>query len=532
MQEGFTGFPLDVAATISLNSADDGTAAGQWLDRATVSGPLTDGSNGVLQLGVADLEGRHLVRVTIPGATGSPMIIGPLLLDRIPPAVIDATVTMAGDRVDVGFTLDDAGRSGVDPNVATLVEYQAPDGWHLAGTQPTPDAGRKAATIDSAQLAEGVYPVRVIAADRAGNAGITQLGSFTVDRTPPIITPLAITTAPTQQVPSVRLAFTAADSGSGLDPANPPVAVNADTGAVMAQGVAGETSILVPLPGAGTYRIAVQVTDRAGRITRSAAVSVTDPRQPIGPLPIGAPGTSSTTTPLIAVRRAAPLTAGERWAWVQIQRLHRARGVALSATLYTARTPAQWGQTIGTPIATRVDAYTTLTGTVAIGPTASRALNRLATLRGCPRCRLSSAQARTLVDGLAVTLHESLHATGPTAPADQATPEGRAFEEAFTEAATVDLLPRLIRSLNLPSTTRTALLRQASRYRPHYPAELAWARQMSTLATRAPATSAAAVRWRVRVADTWGADRWTLLAAATGRAEADLRASAPPVARP
>jgi hypothetical protein len=49
---------------------------------------------------------------------------------------------------------------------------------------------------------------------------------------------------------------------------------------------------------------------------------------------------------------------------------------------------------------------------------------------------------------------------------------------------------------------------------------------MSRLATRTPATSSTARAWRIRVADRWGADRWALLADATGRTERGLRKQA------
>ncbi len=478
-----------------------------------------------------DLEGRHLVRVTVPGTTNSPLVFGPLLLDRRPPRISDAAVTVTGDTAEVGFAIDDAGLSGVDSNAPATVAYRTADGvWHPAGRQPTPDAGRKTAGIDVSALPDGTYPVRVTAGDRAGNVGTTSLGTFEIDRTPPVVGAPVIAAAPTVESPSVRIAFTASDDGSGLDPATPAEAVDVDSGAVMARAAAGETSIVVPLPGPGTYRIAVRVTDRAGRVTVSAAITVTDPRRPVDAArPTAQSPVTPPAVPQIEVRRSAVLTPGERWAWGQVRRFHARRGVTMTATPVTARTVAQWSRTLGPVTAARVEAYSTLTGAVALGPATSRGLNRLATLRGCTRCTITPAQSRLMVDALAVTLHETLHASGPTTLADQATTPGRAFEEAFSEAAAIDLLPRMIRSLAVPPRVRTALLRQAPRYRPRYPAELAWARRLSATATGRAASSVAAARWRVTVADTWGADRWNRLATATGRDVDALRTSAPAV---
>ncbi len=130
--------------------------------------------------------------------------------------------------------------------------------------------------------------------------------------------------------------------------------------------------------------------------------------------------------------------------------------------------------------------------------------------------------------GLAVLLHESLHATGPTAAEDVAgTRSGRAFEEGVTEAATLDLLGPLAAGLDLPAPLRRRLVAAAGRYRAAYPAEVAWVRRLSARATGSARGSPRARAWRVRAADTWGAGRWARLAAATGIGEDALRASAP-----
>ena len=67
-----------------------------------------------------------------------------------------------------------------------------------------------------------------------------------------------------------------------------------------------------------------------------------------------------------------------------------------------------------------------------------------------------------------------------------------------------------------------AVLRRSRAYAP----EVAFARRMSRLATKSPATSAKARAWRIRVADTWGADRWERLSDATGLSENVLRRQA------
>jgi hypothetical protein len=129
-----------------------------------------------------------------------------------------------------------------------------------------------------------------------------------------------------------------------------------------------------------------------------------------------------------------------------------------------------------------------------------------------------------------VLLHETIHATGPAARDDvRETPSGRALEEGFTEAATVDLLPRMVRTLGLPGRLTSALLASARRYRPAYSAQVGWVRLLAARATGQGAMSPAAAAWRVAAADGWGSNRWSLLADATGRTEQGLRAEAPEI---
>jgi hypothetical protein len=164
-------------------------------------------------------------------------------------------------------------------------------------------------------------------------------------------------------------------------------------------------------------------------------------------------------------------------------------------------------------------------------------LERLDAAAGCRNARAvrascppapSRTELHRIAVALAVLLHESLHATGPRDLVDfRDTPSGRAFEEGFTEAATMDLLPRFVRSLDLPADLQRAVLSAVGRYRPAYPRQVAWARELSIEATRSRASSAAPRAWRVGVTDRWGADRWHRLARATGRSEATLRGEVP-----
>lgn len=170
-----------------------------------------------------------------------------------------------------------------------------------------------------------------------------------------------------------------------------------------------------------------------------------------------------------------------------------------------------------------------------LGPAATAGLNalhrvRIAARRPQARSRPSRADLDRMVMGLAVLLHESLHVTGPAIPEDyHLDPGARALEEGLTEAATVDLLPRYVRSLPLPRALAPRLRAAARRYRPAYRPQVTWVRQMSARATGAGVNSPTARAWRVRAADRWGPERWDLLASTLGTDADALRAGAPAI---
>jgi hypothetical protein len=171
-----------------------------------------------------------------------------------------------------------------------------------------------------------------------------------------------------------------------------------------------------------------------------------------------------------------------------------------------------------------------VTGEVFLGPSATSALElaRRPVGHGAGSDGRSRADADRMVMGAAVLLHETLHATGPSALADATgSHSGRAFEEGFTEAATLDLLAPFVAGLDMPARRRARLLAAVPRYRAAYGAEVAWARRLSARATGSPSGSRRARAWRIRVADTWGTDRWARLAAATRGDEELLRDGAP-----
>jgi hypothetical protein len=214
-----------------------------------------------------------------------------------------------------------------------------------------------------------------------------------------------------------------------------------------------------------------------------------------------------------------------------LQRFHARRGVRLDARLLAARSATEWATLLGADDAARYDGYATFAGEVLLGPATVRGLSDLwATRRALsgrrPAARIPSrADLDRMVRALAVVLHESIHASGPTDENDfRTTAEGRAFEEGFAEAATVDLLPAFARSLGGPRRFNQALVKATRRYRPVYRDQVSWAQGMSQRVARGAIATAI---WRIGVADTWGDDRWERLSRAIGSSVAELRAAVP-----
>lgn len=525
VQNDFGG-GLDQAAVIETRAADGAQGPGGWEPRASIPGPLVSGSNGILGVDVSDLEGRHQARVVIDGAANSPLTLGTLQLDRTPPVAASVWLSPAGGAVVADWIQSDT-LSGTDPGAPVVAEVNASPAGDAAGPwlpfdeQPAPGDGRKLARTSLAGLPDGRHLVRARSRDRAGNVGVHPLGTVTSDATAPSIGDVRVARPPVPGHPVVELAFRA-DDGPGVGVAGGAAAGPAGRAERdwTWPGASGPDRVMVRLPWPGVHLVSVRVTDRVGNRGESAAIAVrvpsaaelADARVP-APARVAGPGA-----------RPGPRVA---WAYARVRRFHAGRGLRLDARLGVARTTARWGDLLGAGPAARYRGYATLQGRVLIGPAATAGLEVLGAARAGRGPRPSRADLDRAALGLAVLLHESLHATGPV-PRDDVlrSRSGRAFEEGFTEAATLDLLPRLVATLDLPAPLRARLRAAATRHRPAYGPEVAWARRMSARATGAGARSPRARAWRIRVADRWGSDRWARLAAATGVEESALRAGA------
>ncbi len=525
-------------------------SAHPWLSLSSLPGPLRDGTNGDLSIDVRHLEGEYAVRLVIAGL--DPVALGTLRLDRTPPAVTPRPIAPASERAMVAWQQQDAG-AGSAPDQPPVVEVNTSPAGDAGGMwrpfdEPSPVAGDRPHEAHTAtgDLGEGPHLVRVNVRDAIGNAGVHPLGTLLVDRTPPVITGVSVrkqAVDPRLQV--VEVSATVADPGgapSGIARVTVAPMASPDgydwagrDGAPHPQGRYGAAT-----PGAGVHVLVVRAWDRAGNRTESPPVSVrvlTDdeyratlpppPPRPDGPPrpstapPGGEPGTTA----------GRPAGAGTRWAWTTARRFHQRRaGLALAGRPRTVATMRGWRSLLGTANAGRYAGYTTPDGQVLLGPAATAGLRALQRARTAPRGARppSRADLDRMVMGLAVLLHESLHATGPALPHDyHLSAAGRALEEGLTEAATVDLLRRYVAALRLPPRLAPRLRAATRRYRPAYRNQVLWVRRMSGQATAGGGHTAAARAWRIRAADTWGEELWQLLATALAADSEQLRARAP-----
>lgn len=543
----------------------------------TVPGPFDAGFNGPH---IADArhvpEGVHRVNLHLPDR-GS-LEIGTLRIDRTSPTLsVEEVTSPLGEAISVGLRHHDAlagidTRDGVD--LAFLPEGASDDtAWTpLPTTTPPLDfRGQDAAphweyAPIADEVAEGPIQLRVRVRDRAGNE-TSQVQRVVIDRTPPELT-VRQAESGNPLTGEVEVHASAIDTPGGTGIAQLTLDANPDQ-----VRIDGRQSWVDGPTRRGNYRIrmfrrtptdvVVHATDIAGHTTSRTLTlrwptppPAHDPAQlpeteetgsatppatadhapaPTGPVGSAAPsigpggpsGSILLPSPLerlvtTPTRAGAPAGPGVRRSWQRLRTMHRARArLPLAGSPRVARTPAQWRTALGGPRWARIHGYTTRSGRVYIGPTATASLEQLERARhrelGGPGPRPTRAQADRWVHGLAVLLHESLHATG--AQMDRAhtmTAADRALEEGLTEAATVDLLDRAVRALALPTRMRAPMRAAAGRYRPGYPAQVRWVRQLSARATGRAATSARAQTWRVNAADTLGHDRWQRLASQLG----------------
>ena len=225
--------------------------------------------NGIYQLvPSSDLGfGAHTVRVSATDRAGNampPVSWGFTVADLTPPQLGDVRPdpgSAGSDRTPViALTLGDGDGTGIDPASVSM----SVDGIDVSGQAQL--TGSRLTYLPAAPLAFGNHTVVVNASDRAGNHAPPLSWTFTVrDETAPTVSgrqPIAGTTVPG----AVRIAFDAADTGTGIDPSSLVVTVDGSDVTSWGTFAGGHFSYAPGNLGAGVHTIAVTVADAAGNV--------------------------------------------------------------------------------------------------------------------------------------------------------------------------------------------------------------------------------------------------------------------------
>ena len=249
---GTVGALSEGTHTVSVRSQDE---SGLWGAFATIdllmdrTGPETTNavaapnpSNGVI--GVNPSQPAVRVDVTVSEPAGGPVASNIL-------------------RVE-GF-IDSAGADG------TGFPFTPRDGLYNSATE---NAYALIPLINLSQLADGPHQILVHGQDASGNWGATVAAELVIDRTPPVVSAVAVTPNPTNSAQQVSLTGTATDAAAiataewfaGADPGpGNGTAMTVSAGALSA-------TIDVSAWAVGNYTLSVRARDAAGNWSTPASV--------------------------------------------------------------------------------------------------------------------------------------------------------------------------------------------------------------------------------------------------------------------
>ena len=273
--------PALAGVRIELNAASDGSADGAWTSIATVFAPAETGIAPSIPL--TRREGRYAARMVAWDGTGQAVrYLGTLTLDLTGPRALHATVTRQEPDGSLYAWVQESG--GLAPTLTpATIEVQesgalAPNGAWISRPVTLRD-GPMTWWVSGLGLAEGPHEVRLRATDAAGNTSVEALPWLWVDRTPPAVADVRVLTAPSAARPRVELGYRV-EEGGGLPTGGVARVVDLGASSVVGEGPAARwlpQTIAADLPAARRYDLAIEVTDAAGNVGRSAPIAVTVP---------------------------------------------------------------------------------------------------------------------------------------------------------------------------------------------------------------------------------------------------------------
>ncbi|TML63989.1 MAG: hypothetical protein E6G22_05250, partial [Actinobacteria bacterium] len=206
------------------------------------------------------------VALDVAGNEGDGAPVTGIRVDNTPP-----TVSLGNPGANLRRTVDLAGNAddGAGSGVASLVYEYSPAGagdWHPA-----------ASTWNTSSVADGVYDLRAVATDAAGNVGASPVVTSRVDNTPPATTD----NAPSGwQSSAVTVTLSASDAGSG-----PSATEYSVDGGPFQSGTS--VDVQAPSDGSndGSHTIAYFSTDVAGNVEAVHSTDVLIDASPPGSHP-------------------------------------------------------------------------------------------------------------------------------------------------------------------------------------------------------------------------------------------------------
>lgn len=272
------------------------TAAMEVLDRTgavVVTTPVALLSDtGTIEL--PDEDGVYNVRVRQTDLVGNTSTTAstPVTLDRSPPSAGPAP-TVAGPA----SSLDREVSFERDPETTDATVEIVDSGGTVVGSIVVPGGNRAAIRLPAT---DGLYGVRIVQADAAGNAATSPATSVTLDRVAPNAGPApAVTGAVTVRARTVTFTRDPDAIDATIEIVNPSGTV------VGTQSIATGGTAAVTLPDSdGAYSVRVRQTDRSGNSATTPATSVTLDR--VGPDAGPAPTVSGPFDALFVAFRRAP----------------------------------------------------------------------------------------------------------------------------------------------------------------------------------------------------------------------------------
>jgi hypothetical protein len=237
-----TGVDIDTVA-LSLN--------GEVVQAEVTGSQVSYGVQEPLKAGVA-----YTVSVTVADKAGNVGSVSRTFrLESTGPSISDTSPTGIVQRVDVAVSANysDAG-SGIDQSTALMKL----DG---AAVPATPSAS--GISYQATGLAAGDHTVHVEVSDRFGNTS-QRSWSFTVEQTPPTIASVEPDGQVDTATPTLSASYS--DAGSGIDKSSVVFSLNGQVLPVTPTESKVSYKVLTPLEVGVTYKVAVQVADKAGNI--------------------------------------------------------------------------------------------------------------------------------------------------------------------------------------------------------------------------------------------------------------------------